>query len=98
MTVTLFVSGLPAETTDESLQALFEQVGRVESASVIVLHQRGLSIGLGFVEMATPSEARRAVRRLNGQAVARRAISVRKARLPQRGDIAWPNRPRTRHR
>ena len=57
MATKLYVGGLSFDTTDESLRAFFEQVGNVDSASVVADRSSGRSRGFGFVEMATADEA-----------------------------------------
>ena len=67
MTRKLYVGGLPFETTDAELRALFEQAGKVDSAVVITDSGSGLSKGFGCVEMSTKAGARRAISELNGK-------------------------------
>lgn len=67
MTRKLYVGGLPFETTDAELRALFEQAGRVDSAVVITDSCSGLSKGFGCVEMSTNAGARRAISEFNGK-------------------------------
>jgi len=63
----LYVGGLPSETTDAELRALFEQAGKVDSAVVITDWLSGNSKGFGCVEMSTNAGARRAISELNGK-------------------------------
>ena len=67
MTRKLYVGGLPFETTDAELRALFEQAGEVDSAVVITDSGSGLSRGFGCVEMSTKAGARRAIDEFNGK-------------------------------
>ena len=67
MTRKLYVGGLPFETTDAELRALFEQAGEVDSAVVITDNCSGLSKGFGCVEMSTRAGARRAISEFNGK-------------------------------
>ena len=67
MTRKLYVGGLPFETTDAELRALFEQAGKVDSAVVITDSCSGLSKGFGCVEMSTKAGARRAISEFNGK-------------------------------
>jgi RNA recognition motif-containing protein len=69
MTRKLYVGGLPFETTDAELRALFEQAGKVDSAVVITDSVSGRSRGFGCVEMSTTAGARRAISELNGRAL-----------------------------
>jgi len=79
----LYIGGLSFDTTDETLRALFEQVGKVESASVVTDRYSGRSRGFGFVEMATAAEARKAIGELTGKTLDGRMITVDEARPPQ---------------
>ena len=79
----LYVGGLSFDTTDAELRAFFEQVGNVESASVISDRFSGRSKGFGFVEMATAAEARTAIQELNGKVLDGRTVTVDEARPPQ---------------
>jgi cold-inducible RNA-binding protein len=79
----LYVGGLSFDTTDETLRAFFEQVGKVDSASVVTDRFSGRSRGFGFVEMATAAEARKAIGDLTGKTLDGRTITVDEARPPQ---------------
>jgi RNA recognition motif-containing protein len=61
----LFVGSLPSTTTEESLQALFSQYGRVHSIKIIKDLFTGSCRGTGFLEMEG-HEARAAIAGLNG--------------------------------
>lgn len=80
MATKLFIGSLAWATTDESLAALFSQVGTVTSARVITDRATGRSKGFGFVEMSTDEEAQRAVAELNGKDLDGRQIVVNEAR------------------
>jgi RNA recognition motif-containing protein len=67
-------------TTDQTLKNHFEQIGAVESASVIMDKMSGRSKGFGFVEMASDQEASDAVAKLNGSELDGRKIVVSEAR------------------
>lgn len=89
----LYVGGLSFDTTDESLRAFFEQVGKVDSASVVADRFSGRSRGFGFVEMATAADARKAIEELNGKSLDGRTISVDEARPPQERGGGGGRRP-----
>lgn len=76
----LFVGGLSWDTTNESLQNFFAQIGTVVSATVITDKFSGKSKGFGFVEMSSPEEAQQAMQELNGKALDGRTIAVSEAR------------------
>lgn len=75
----LFVGGLAWETTEESLKNHFSRVGTVESAMVITDRATGRSKGFGFVTMATPEEAEKAIQELNDKPLDGRNIRVNEA-------------------
>lgn len=83
MAVKLFVGGLPFSTTDDGLREIFARHGTVTSAEV-VRGPDGRPRGFGFVEMATPEDAERATRVLNGSTLDGRTIKVEKAGAPAR--------------
>jgi len=82
----LYVGNLPYSANDDSLKALFEQAGTVESAKVIMDRETGRCKGFGFVEMSTDEEADEAVKKLNDADFEGRAMKVAEAR---------PQAPRT---
>lgn len=76
----LFVGSLSWDTTDETLRAFFEQVGPVESASVVKERDNPTrSRGFGFVEMSD-DDAKKAIEQLNGKELDGRAINVSEAK------------------
>lgn len=79
MPVKLFVGGLSFTTTNDSLRGAFARFGVVTSAIVMTDRATGRSRGFGFVEMATPEEAERAIGGLNGSSLDGRMIRVDKA-------------------
>jgi len=74
----LFVGNLPFTATDASLNALFAQHGKVESATLIMDRETGRPRGFGFVEMPA-ADAARAMQSLNGQDFEGRALKVNEA-------------------
>lgn len=94
----LFVGGLSFSTSSDRLREVFAAVGTVESATVVTDAGTGRSRGFGFVEMATPEEARQAVTRLNGQEVDGRPIKVELAKAPERRGGPREGRPGGRPR
>jgi len=79
----LYVGGLSFETTDAELRTMFEQVGAVDSVTVIIDRLSGRSKGFGFVEMSTDALALQAVSELNGKTLGERTITVEEARPPR---------------
>jgi cold-inducible RNA-binding protein len=76
----LYVGNLPYSATDDSLKAVFEQAGTVESATVVLDRETGRCKGFGFVEMSTDKEADGAVNKLNNADFEGRAMKVAEAR------------------
>ncbi len=76
----LYVGGVSYDSTDDSLKSAFEQAGTVESASIIMDKMTGRSKGFGFVEMATPEEAQKAIEMFDGQEIDGRRVKVNEAR------------------
>ncbi|OQA53309.1 MAG: RNA recognition motif [candidate division WS2 bacterium ADurb.Bin280] len=81
----LFIGNLPYSVDDRALEEIFSKAGKVESAVVITQKETGRSKGFGFVEMATPEEAKAAIEMYNDQEVEGRKIVV---------SIARPKQPR----
>jgi len=76
----IFVGNLNFRATEESLRALFERYGVVNSARIMTDRDTGRSRGFGFVEMANDSEADQAIAALNGFSMEGRALNVNEAR------------------
>ena len=80
MAMKLYVGGLAYSVTEQELEALFTEHGKVTSAVVIKDRDSGQSKGFGFVEMADDTEAKAAMAALNGKEVSGRSIMVNEAR------------------
>jgi RNA recognition motif-containing protein len=80
MATKLYVGGLSYSVNDDQLREMFEAVGKVESAQVIVDRFSNQSKGFGFVEMGTEEEAQSAIKELNGKEVGGRPLTVNVAR------------------
>ncbi len=80
MATKLYVGGLSYAVKDDQLKEMFEAVGKVESAQVIVDRFSNQSKGFGFVEMSTEAEAQEAIKELNGKEIGGRPIMVNAAR------------------
>jgi cold-inducible RNA-binding protein len=75
----LYVGNLSFRVSSDDLQALFGEVGSVESARVIEDRETGRSRGFGFVEMATADEAANAIEKFNGMDYEGRNMAVKEA-------------------
>ena len=76
----LYVGNLPFTANDEDLGAVFAQVGKVDSAKVIMDRDISRSKGFGFVEMSSDQEAVDAISRLNGVDYGGRPMTVSEAK------------------
>ena len=83
MATKLFVGSLAYAVTDDQLNELFSQAGKVVSAKVIIDRDSGRSKGFGFVEMESEEEAKAAIDQLNGKELEGREIAVNEARPQQ---------------
>ncbi len=83
----LYVGSLSYDTTEDSLQAFFSKVGKVDSASIITDKMSGRSKGFGFVEMSSDEEAKKAIEDLNGKELDGRRIVVDEARPLKKRDF-----------
>jgi cold-inducible RNA-binding protein len=84
MPTKLYVGNLAYSVTNEDLEALFSQAGKVDSAVVVVDKFSGQSRGFGFVEMADSNDAARAIEDFNDTELKGRNIRVNEAR-PREG-------------
>jgi RNA recognition motif-containing protein len=76
----LYVGNLPYSTTEEDLRELFSQAGTVNSVAIIMDRDTGRSKGFGFVEMASQTDAEKAIADYNGYMMDNRALTVNIAR------------------
>jgi RNA recognition motif-containing protein len=88
----LYVGNLSYSVTSSDLEALFSQAGKVESAAVVTDKFSGQSKGFGFVEMATPEDAAKAVDQFNETELKGRNIRVDQARPREGGGGGGGNR------
>jgi RNA recognition motif-containing protein len=80
MAMKLYVGGLAYSVTEQELEALFAEYGKVASSAVIKDRDSGQSKGFGFIEMSDDAEAKAAMAALNGKDVSGRSIMVNEAR------------------
>lgn len=80
MATKLFVGRLSFTTTDEALNALFAEYGKVVSAVVATDRDSNRSKGFGFVEMENEDDAKKAIAELDGKSFEDRIIVVNVAR------------------
>ena len=83
----LFVGSLPYDTTQQQLEELFSQAGKIDSVNVITDRYSGRGKGFAFVEMTTEEEAKKAIEMFNGYSMGGRSIVVNEARpMEDRGN------------
>lgn len=85
----LFVSNLPYSVDDDTLLNLFagiEDVEVVEAKVIVDKFNNGRSKGFGFVTVATPEMAQKAITEMNGKEVEGRQIFVNVARPQEKRD------------
>jgi RNA recognition motif-containing protein len=87
----LYVGNLSYDATESDLFELFNGVGQVRNAEVVVNNHTQRSKGFAFVTMATVDEARRAVAELHGKDFMNRPLQVNGAKpftkeRPERGE------------
>ncbi len=80
MEAKLYVGNLSFETTEEGLRELFMQAGNVVSVALIKDRDTNRSKGFGFVEMASQSDAQKAISMFNGYSMNDRQLTVNIAR------------------
>jgi RNA recognition motif-containing protein len=76
----LYVGNLSYNVTNQSLESLFAEFGRVQSAQVVQDRDTGRSKGFGFVEMSDNGQAQAAITGLNLKEVDGRSLTVNEAR------------------
>src|SRR5207237_10782152 len=97
MSKKIYVGNLSFRTTEEELTSLFEQIGAVESVSIITDRDTGRSKGFGFVSMSD-EDAEKAIAAFNGKEVAGRALTVNEARpMVKREFTSTPGRHHRRY-
>ena len=80
MSVKLYVGNLAYETTGDELNALFSEVGQVDSCNLIIDRDTDRSKGFAFIEMDSKESADAAKEKLNGQDLHGRALKVNEAK------------------
>src|SRR6187200_423193 len=85
MSSRLYVGNLSYDTDTETLRSAFAGTGEVTDAHVVMDRESGRSRGFGFVTMATPDLAKKAIETMNGAMLDGRAIRVNEAEERPRG-------------
>lgn len=80
MSVRLYVGNLSFDLTADDLREIFSQICEVEEALIVTRPDGGRPRGFGFVTMAEDTAGEEAIRQLDGQEVAGRALVVNVAK------------------
>lgn len=81
MSARLFVDNVPVGVGEEALTSLFAQEGRdVLSVAIMSDRQTGESHGYAFIDMASASDAGRAIAALHGRLLRGQRLHVSEAR------------------
>jgi RNA recognition motif-containing protein len=76
----IFVGNLSYQTTQEDLEAAFNEFGAVERVNIVRDRDTGQPRGFAFVEMTNANEASNAISALNGRNMNGRDLNVNEAR------------------
>jgi cold-inducible RNA-binding protein len=76
----LYVGNLSFETTENDLQDMFEQHGKVTDVALMMDRTTGRSRGFAFVTMEDATAANAALAAFNGKEVQGRTLTVNEAR------------------
>lgn len=80
MSVRLYIGNLSFDATAEDLREIFSNTGTVEEAIIVTRPGGGRPRGFGFVTMEDQAGADEAIRQLDGQEFAGRALNVNVAK------------------
>ena len=72
----LFIGGLPQDSTEESVTAMFSEYGKVRSIKLVTDVFSGRCKGFGFIEMEG-HEARAAMEALDGKTLGSNSLKVK---------------------
>ena len=82
----LLVRNIARTLTEAELLALFEPYGSIQSCTLVMNKESGLSKGFGFIEMPKVGEAKAAILGLNGKDIEGSKLHVKKAETKQAAD------------
>ncbi len=81
MSTKIYVGNLPYTCDQEQLKALFGEEGRVvEDVAIITDRTTGQPRGFAFVQMASATDAAKAIEALHGKSFGGRTLTVNEAR------------------
>lgn len=76
----LYVGNLSFQTTENDLQDMFEQHGKVSEVALMMDRTTGRSRGFAFVTMPDSTEGNAAIEAFNGKDMQGRTLTVNEAR------------------
>ncbi|MEX0742624.1 MAG: RNA-binding protein [Phycisphaeraceae bacterium] len=76
----IYVGNMSFDTTQATLEGLFNNYGQVDEVAVITDRETGRPRGFAFVTMADDNAAREAIEALNGQEFEGRTLNVNEAK------------------
>lgn len=86
----LFVGNIHLGIMEDELREYFEEVGKVNSCELVIDKLTGRSRGFAFIDMASETDARKAIKSMDGKSLEEKSISVKEARPRE----SRPRRPR----
>jgi cold-inducible RNA-binding protein len=92
MAKNVYVGNLSFDTTQDTLQELFEAHGQVATVNMVTDRYTGRPRGFAFVEMTNDEGANAAIAALNGQEVDGRALKVAPAKPRESRDTGQGRR------
>jgi cold-inducible RNA-binding protein len=99
--VSIYVGNLQYNSTEEQIEQLFSEYGKVNSVKLIKDRETGRSRGFGFVEMEDQEGANAAIQALDGKDVGGRNLRVNEAKQRDEGEQRprkqFDNRQRNRY-
>jgi RNA recognition motif-containing protein len=81
----IFVGNLAANTSEQSLRAVFAAFGQVLTVKLVTDRDTGGPRGFAFVEMSSDAEAHAAIAGLNGRTIDGQIVNVNEARPKAKG-------------
>jgi len=76
----LYVGNLPFSMTEEQLEQLFGEKGKVVSVAMPIDRETGRKRGFAFIEMESKEDADAAIQHFNGETIDGRKIVVNESR------------------
>jgi len=76
----IYVGNLSYKVDENDLRGIFEEYGEVTSVKIIKDRYSGRSKGFAFIEMANNTEAKTAIKELNGGELDNRKVVINEAK------------------